>query len=51
MQIDSYDCVHCVNSVEETLEHLFLDCPFALASWDMINVEIQIQSSFPDIVV
>ncbi|PUZ51760.1 hypothetical protein GQ55_6G215300 [Panicum hallii var. hallii] len=33
MALPSYDCVLCTASVEETLEHLFLPCPFATACW------------------
>jgi hypothetical protein len=29
MTLPLYNCVHCASQSEETLEHLFLDCPFA----------------------
>lgn len=51
MQLESYDCVHCVNITEETLKHLFLDCPFAAMCWHFINVEIPLSSTIPEVFV
>jgi hypothetical protein len=50
MQLDSYTCALCNSLVEETLKHLFLNCPFAAHCWNLIQVDIPLQSSFPDIV-
>lgn len=33
MYLDSYHCVLCQSSVEETSEHLFFKCPFAKDCW------------------
>jgi hypothetical protein len=49
LHLDSYTCVLCNSLAEETLEHLFLDCPFSAMCWNIINVVIPLQSSFPDI--
>ena len=40
----------CNSLAEETVEHLFLNCPFAAHCWNMIQVDIPLQSSFPDII-
>jgi hypothetical protein len=36
----SYNCVLCTNSVEETVEQLFLHCPFARSCWSLFNLAI-----------
>jgi len=40
MDLESYSCVLCNGQVEETIEHLFLDCPFAFAAWQSINLTV-----------
>jgi len=30
---EGYNCVLCPNSMEETIEHLFFDCPSATSRW------------------
>jgi hypothetical protein len=35
---EGYNCVLCQNHVEETLEHLFFDCPAATARWFAIGI-------------
>ena len=50
MQLDSYTCALCNSLAEETVEHLFLNCPFAAHCWNMIQVDIPLQSSFPGII-
>lgn len=40
MDLPSYDCVLCNASVEETSEHLFLGCPFALKCWNILELHI-----------
>lgn len=36
MYLDDYSCVLCSHKAEETLLHLFWDCPFALRCWDFL---------------
>jgi len=38
MELPDYNCVHCNTPTEETLEHLFLHCPFAHNCWASINL-------------
>lgn len=45
MFLDSYDCVMCPDATEETLEHLFLECPFANDCWNLIGINIQAHGS------
>lgn len=40
MELPSYDCVLCASNTEETLEHLFLQCPFAIQCWQMLHLQI-----------
>jgi pectin methylesterase-like acyl-CoA thioesterase len=41
MQLDSYNCVLCNLSIEETSTHLFLNCPFAKECWSSIGITFQ----------
>ena len=50
MQLDSFDCAICSSSSEETLIHLFVDCPFAAMCWDMIGVHFSSGVSFPGLI-
>lgn len=50
MNLESYNCVLCNNSVEETLEHLFLHCNFARQCWSSLGIVVPQNSSFPGIV-
>jgi hypothetical protein len=34
MQVQSYNCELCQLATEETLNHLFLECPFARSCWN-----------------
>lgn len=43
MELPDYSCVLCTASVEESLTHLFLECPFAIQCWDWINLHINHQ--------
>lgn len=43
MVLDSYQCSICFHGGEETIEHLFWQCPFAQQCWDMIDLQ-----NFPD---
>ena len=36
MHLTSYNCALCSDNTEETLLHLFWNCPFALQCWDTI---------------
>ena len=45
MFLPSYDCVCCHLGMEETLSHLFFDCPFALACCARLNILIMGNSS------
>ena len=46
--LDSYYCVLCQQSVEETLVHLFFGCPFARDCWSLLNLTVA-QGSLADI--
>ena len=50
MNLESYNCVLCNNSVEETLEHLFLHCNFARQCWNILGIVVPQNASFPSIV-
>ena len=45
MNLDSYICELCSLSVEETSQHLFLDCPFAKMFWGIINLNVLMNCS------
>lgn len=36
--LDSYDCVLCTHSVEETLMHLMFECPFSASCWAYLRI-------------
>ncbi|KAF8712024.1 hypothetical protein HU200_028854 [Digitaria exilis] len=38
MQLDSHNCVLCVENVEEDIMHLFFECPFAGACWIYLDI-------------
>jgi hypothetical protein len=40
MTIDSYNCVLCSYSVEETIEHLFPSCNFAKQCWNLLGINL-----------
>jgi hypothetical protein len=40
MALQDYNCVLCNASVEESLTHLFLECPFAIQCWSVISVQV-----------
>ena len=33
-----YNCVLCLDGAEETLEHLFFDCPSAVSRWFALGI-------------
>jgi hypothetical protein len=41
MALESYNCVLCQQSIEETNTHLFLNCQFAKICWSLIGITIQ----------
>ena len=41
MELDDYNCVICNQAVEESLIHLFLDCPFSTSCWATLQLIIQ----------
>ena len=51
MFLQDYNCVHCVSSTEETLLHLLVDCPFALACWNTLNLFISAHTDFLQVIV
>lgn len=40
MNLESYNCVLCTDSMEETLEHLFLRCTFARQCWNLLGITV-----------
>lgn len=40
MVLQDYCCVLCNAVVEEALLHLFLNCPFAIQCWAIINIQV-----------
>ena len=36
--LEDYGCAVCRTGLEETVEHLFLKCPFAIQCWASLNV-------------
>lgn len=50
MHLESYNCVLCLQSTEETCQHLFLQCPFAASCWQIINIDPRTFGDFPDAV-
>lgn len=49
MHLESYSCVLCLQNTEETCQHLFLHCPFAIQCWQLIHVDIPLSIDFPEI--
>jgi hypothetical protein len=46
MALPSFECVLCSLHAEETLEHLFLECPFAQTAWGLLNLNLPLGSHF-----
>jgi hypothetical protein len=40
MFLPDYSCVHCSDATLETLPHLLFDCPFALACWNTLLLNV-----------
>lgn len=51
MVLQSYNCVLCDLSSEETVHHLFLQCEFAKQCWQMLGVDIPFDIEFPEAMV
>ena len=44
MFLPSYNYVLCIINTQETLEYLFLQCPFAEACWGLIGLQVPNQA-------
>jgi hypothetical protein len=51
MALQDYSCVHCVSTIEETLLHLFVECPFAQACWNTLHLLLPTQNDFFQVLV
>lgn len=40
MELQSYTCVLCGAQTKESLDHLFISCPFALACWHFVDIHV-----------
>jgi hypothetical protein len=40
MNLECYECVLCNQQTEESIEHLFIGCPFAVQAWHSINLDV-----------
>jgi hypothetical protein len=50
MELESYSCEICSLLIEETVEHLFCNCPFAQQCWGILNLEtVPNEDSFENI--
>lgn len=50
MHLESYNCVLCLQNVEETCQHLFLLCPFAQQCWNFIQVVVPFNEDFQEVI-
>jgi len=48
MELQSYNCVLCHLDAEESLHHLFMDCPFAMTCWNLLGLAHLIQGNMLD---
>lgn len=51
MVLDSYTCEFRSSGAEETMEHLFLQWPFATACWNLVHIQAPPQATIFDAVV
>lgn len=51
MHSPSYNCILCYVDVEETAQHLFLQCQFAQQCWQFLQVHIPSNANFPDVML
>ena len=49
MVLDSYACELCNTGQEETLEHLFFQCPFAVSCWNLLHLQVPLQATVLEI--
>lgn len=42
MILQDYNCALCSHDIEESLFHLFFDCPFAIVAWHLLNLVIPV---------
>jgi hypothetical protein len=45
MELEDYTCVLCDRQADESAEHLFLSCPFAMDCWDFFQLRINTNAS------
>ena len=50
MFLEDCNCAVCSLCTEETLLHLFLNCPFAEQCWNILGINITPGSTFPEVV-
>lgn len=48
MHLNSYNCVLSQLDLEETVTHLFLECPFVKNCCNLFNVVFGVNASFPE---
>jgi hypothetical protein len=48
MELQSYNCVLYHLDTEESLHHLFLDCPSAMSCWNLLGLAHLIQGNIVD---
>jgi hypothetical protein len=48
MDLECYSYVLCHFDIEETLQHLFFHCPFAMCCWNTLGLAHQIQDDLLD---
>ncbi|KAF8672683.1 hypothetical protein HU200_049379 [Digitaria exilis] len=46
MHLNSYNCVLCVENVEEDINHLFFCCPFSSTYWLYLNIQCDTSLDF-----
>jgi hypothetical protein len=49
--LDSYFCPVCIEFVEETISHLFFDCPFSQACWTFLGISWDFDIPFLDMII
>lgn len=40
MDLPSYSCVLCTSDIDESVHHMFLQCPFAQGCWNLLHVHL-----------
>jgi len=48
IDLQSYNCVLCHLNIQESLHHLFLDCPFGMCCWNLLGLAHLIQADICD---